>query len=136
MRSARELQTAVAAAVAGADVVVMAAAVADYRPARVADAKLKKARGGVGAIELTENPDVLAGLVADRGESARPLLVGFAAETGDDAGDALDHARRKPGQQGLRCARGQRSGDGRAFEVDDNAVTVLPRAGWLRSGSG
>ena len=128
VRSARELQTAVAAAVAGADVVVMAAAVADYRPARVADAKLKKARGGVGAIELTENPDVLAGLVADRGESARPLLVGFAAETGDDAGDALDHARRKLVSKGCDVLVVNEVGDGRAFEVDDNAVTVLLRA--------
>ena len=125
VRSARELQTAVAAAVADADVVVMAAAVADYRPAQVADAKLKKARGGVGAIELTENPDVLAGLVADRGESVRPLLVGFAAETGDDAGDALDHARRKLASKGCDVLVVNEVGDGRAFEVDDNAVTVL-----------
>lgn len=102
--TALELQDAVRAEAADADAVVMAAAVADYRPATVAACKIKKHHpdGGqaVGprVVELVENPDVLAGLVSDppcRGQ----LVVGFAAETGDADGDALTHgaakARRK-----------------------------------------
>ena len=80
-----------------ADVVVMAAAVADFRPRTVAAAKIKK-RFGEGepeapTIELVRNPDVLAGLVDRRGSADAPLVVGFAAETGDADGGVLDHAR-------------------------------------------
>lgn len=87
VRSARELHAAVLEAYAGSDAVVMTAAVADYRPRTVADEKLKKSAepGAAGLdVELVQNPDILADLGARR-QGAKPVLVGFALETGDDA---------------------------------------------------
>lgn len=105
--TALELEGAVRRAAVGADIVVMAAAVADFRPADVAAVKIKKGDlpGEAPApITLVGNPDVLAGLVAarDSGElSAECTLVGFAAETGDAAGDAMAHARAKLARKGV-----------------------------------
>jgi phosphopantothenoylcysteine decarboxylase/phosphopantothenate--cysteine ligase len=82
VESARAMAAATTAAAAGADVVVMAAAVADFRPRDLAAHKLKKrAIGGAPTIELAVNPDILAQLGADKDGEARPLLIGFAAET-------------------------------------------------------
>src|SRR5579859_5386758 len=78
--SARDMQTAVMAAATDADVVVMAAAVADYRPEVRAEGKIKKDGQPPEPLRLVENPDILAGLAAQR-DSQRPILVGFAAET-------------------------------------------------------
>jgi phosphopantothenoylcysteine decarboxylase/phosphopantothenate--cysteine ligase len=105
--TALQLQDAVLLAAAAADVVVMAAAVADFRPAQVAEDKIKK--GAVPdaqpePLSLVRNPDVLAGLAAARsaGElDASLLLVGFAAETGDAEGDALQHAAVKLARKGV-----------------------------------
>jgi phosphopantothenoylcysteine decarboxylase / phosphopantothenate---cysteine ligase len=91
VETAAQLQWALANAAKGADVVVMTAAVADYRPAREAKEKLK--RGALGAkttIELVANPDLLAELGKQR-KGRAPLLVGFAAETEN----VLDNARKK-----------------------------------------
>ncbi|HUX71829.1 MAG TPA: bifunctional phosphopantothenoylcysteine decarboxylase/phosphopantothenate--cysteine ligase CoaBC, partial [Cellulomonadaceae bacterium] len=82
VETAAELRDAVREAALGADAVVMAAAVADFRPVRAEDAKIKKTTGvPVLSVDLVETVDVLAELVADR----RPgrVVVGFAAETGD-----------------------------------------------------
>jgi phosphopantothenoylcysteine decarboxylase/phosphopantothenate--cysteine ligase len=125
--SALELAAATEAQAADADVVVMAAAVADFRPAQPSDSKLKKT-AGVPAVELTANPDVLAGLARDRAGD-RPLLIGFAAETGDGAGDAIDHARAKFETKGADIMVANVVGEGVAFEVDTNAATVLVRGG-------
>ena len=125
--SAEELAEVTAAQAAEADVVVMAAAVADFRPASRSDAKLKKS-AGVPTVELTANPDVLAGLARDRA-GERPLLIGFAAETGDGAGAAIDHARAKFASKGADMMVANVVGDGVAFEVDTNAATVLLRGG-------
>ena len=82
-----------------ADVVVMAAAVADFRPKDYAAAKIKKTHAATAdgspdesapTIELVRNPDILAGLVEARGAAERPLIVGFAAETGDATGSVMD----------------------------------------------
>ncbi len=97
VRSALEMRAALDAALGGdpgADALVMAAAVADYRPASPSAAKIKKSGGGLPAIALAENPDLLAELGAQRGERARPVLVGFALETGT-ADDVLAYAARK-----------------------------------------
>ncbi len=107
VRTAEELQRAVEEAAARATVVVMAAAVADFRPARVAEDKIKKdgTPGGVPApIELVRTPDVLAGLARARREGRLPgglLLVGFAAETGDSPGEVMAHARAKLASKGV-----------------------------------
>lgn len=91
VRTAREMRDAVRAAAAEADAVIMAAAVADFRPDDAADHKLKKDElGGAPAVVLTENPDILAELGADRAASGAglPALIGFAAETRHVAGYA------------------------------------------------
>ena len=98
--TALELADAVAAAAVEADVVIMAAAVADFRPAEVAVDKIKKTSPDAvpAPIDLVANPDVLAGLVAARtaGElTAGTTLVGFAAETGNDDVEVLAHALAK-----------------------------------------
>jgi phosphopantothenoylcysteine decarboxylase / phosphopantothenate---cysteine ligase len=77
--SAREMQAAMRRFARAADVIVMAAAVADYRPRRVWPAKLKKTRATL-TLELVRNPDILAGLARRKG---RRVVIGFALETGD-----------------------------------------------------
>ena len=122
VRTAAQLRDAVVAAAKDADVVVMAAAVADFRPAVQAEHKIKKGDAGPPAVALTQNPDVLAELVAARRDSQ--VLVGFAAETGDDRADVLAHARAKLARKGCDLLVVNAVGDGLAFEVEDNA-------GWL-----
>src|SRR5262249_18771668 len=76
--SAAELEAALVAAAEGADAIIMAAAVADYRPARPASQKLKRSELGARTeLALTANPDLLAGLGKHRGSQTSPLLVGF-----------------------------------------------------------
>ncbi|MBB3116452.1 Coenzyme A biosynthesis bifunctional protein CoaBC [Corynebacterium bovis DSM 20582 = CIP 54.80] len=115
-----------------ADVLVMAAAVADYRPAVTADAKLKK--GGdtpLDRLELTENPDILRGVVDRRAAGTVPAalrIVGFAAETGDPEHTPLEHARAKLARKGCDILMCNPVGSGRVFGRDDSS-------GWLlRSG--
>ena len=135
--TALELQDAVTRATRDADVVVMAAAVADFRPRTVATAKIKKTHAGTGAgaddsapsIELVRNPDILAGLVQARGGSARPIIVGFAAETGDAHGSVLDLAREKLLRKGCDLLVANEVGDGVAFGTDTNTVHLLFRPG-------
>ncbi|MFZ5870444.1 MAG: bifunctional phosphopantothenoylcysteine decarboxylase/phosphopantothenate--cysteine ligase CoaBC [Actinomycetota bacterium] len=123
--SARELRDAVLAAAADADVVVMAAAVADFRPATEAHSKIKKSEDPDDApvVRLVRNPDVLAELTAHR----RPgqVVVGFAAETGDDAGGVLDHARAKLARKRCDLLVVNEVGPGKAFGTQDNTVVLL-----------
>ncbi|MGH3438279.1 MAG: bifunctional phosphopantothenoylcysteine decarboxylase/phosphopantothenate--cysteine ligase CoaBC [Sciscionella sp.] len=125
--SARQLADAVRTASTDADVVVMAAAVADFRPLETVDHKIKKSGVEPEPLRLTTNPDVLAGLVADRGPGQ--VIVGFAAETGDAHGDVLHHARAKLKRKGCDLLVVNAVGEGRAFEVEDNA-------GWLLGSDG
>ena len=139
--TALELQDAVRAACADADAVVMAAAVADFRPARVHTAKLKKhglAEGGQDGgpgrpapIELVENPDVLAGLVSDppRTDGRPTLVVGFAAETGDADGDVLAHGAAKARRKGADLLAVNAVGQDLGFGDVPNAVVVLDAQG-------
>ncbi|HLS45593.1 MAG TPA: bifunctional phosphopantothenoylcysteine decarboxylase/phosphopantothenate--cysteine ligase CoaBC [Ornithinicoccus sp.] len=124
-----ELQEAVQAALPGADAVVMAAAVADFRPRDYQDRKIKKTHGGqddsAPTIELVRNPDILAGLVAERGAATSPLIVGFAAETGDDTGDVLTHARAKLQRKGCDLLVANEVGRDVTFGKDDSIVHVL-----------
>lgn len=131
--TALELQAAVEVAAKDADVVVMAAAVADFRPAHYADAKIKKTFGAPGGpeaqsaptIELVRNPDILAGLVESRGEEASPVIVGFAAETGDDEGGVLEHGRDKLARKGCDLLVVNEVGADKTFGQDDNTVHIL-----------
>jgi phosphopantothenoylcysteine decarboxylase/phosphopantothenate--cysteine ligase len=131
--TALELQAAVEVAAKDADVVVMAAAVADFRPAHYTDAKIKKTFGDPGSpeadaaptIELVRNPDILAGLVESRGAGASPVIVGFAAETGDETGDVLAHGRDKLARKGCDLLVVNEVGADKTFGQDDNTVHIL-----------
>ncbi len=113
----------------GADVVVMAAAVADFRPAAPAEVKVKKRPGGPApVIELVENPDVLAELAHQRRRPGQ-VVVGFAAETGDADGDVLSHGRAKAARKGADLLVVNDVAAGRAFGTTDNTVTLLDAAG-------
>jgi phosphopantothenoylcysteine decarboxylase / phosphopantothenate---cysteine ligase len=125
--TAAELRDAVLAAAENADAVVMAAAVADFRPAVTATHKIKKDAGTPPPIELAQNPDVLIELV--KGRRGGQVIVGFAAETGDDRADVLAHARAKLTRKGCDLLVVNAVGNGLAFEVDDNA-------GWLLCSDG
>jgi phosphopantothenoylcysteine decarboxylase/phosphopantothenate--cysteine ligase len=129
--SALELQQAVMAAAVGSDVVVMAAAVADFRPAAVAADKIKKDESDDGTpepIALVRNPDILAGIVESRAAGLLPrgvVLVGFAAETGDAQGDPLDHARAKLARKGVDLLVLNDVSGGSVFGRPDNEVHLL-----------
>jgi len=129
VESTAELRDAVRAAGADADVVVMAAAVADFRPASTPDAKIKKVPGqGPTPIALVENPDILAELAHDRLRAGQ-VVVGFAAETGDASGSVLDHGRAKARRKGADLIAVNAVGAGRGFGTDANDVTILDGSG-------
>ena len=133
VQTAVELGEAVAKAAQDCDVVVMAAAVADYRPAHYTDVKIKKSHdeavpdGDLLAptIELVRNPDVLAGLVQSRGSSTVPVIVGFAAETGDADHTVLDLARDKFARKGCDVLVANEVGVDKTFGQDTNTVHIL-----------
>ena len=123
VESAADMEQAVGAAAEGADVIVMAAAVADFRPKRAAGRKLSK-EGGIPEVVLEPTPDILAGLAARR----RPgqVLVGFAAETHD----ALERGRRKLERKGVDLlVVNDVSAPGVGFDYDTNAVVILDAGG-------
>lgn len=124
--TAVQLQAAVGEAAADADVVVMVAAVADYRPAEASGQKLSK-RGDAGlTLELVQNPDILAGLVAAR----RPgqTIVGFAAETAESEAELLALAAAKRRRKGVDLLVANEVGWAKGFESDHNAVLILDAA--------
>ena len=121
--SARQLESAVLAAAAAADAVVMAAAVADYRPEARSDEKVKKAGAAPEPLRLVENPDILRELAAHR--RAGQVIVGFAAETED----VLAHGRAKLAAKGCDLLVVNRVGRGLAFGTEDNEAVVLAADG-------
>jgi phosphopantothenoylcysteine decarboxylase/phosphopantothenate--cysteine ligase len=135
--SANQLRDAVSKHAPDAHVLVMAAAVADFRPTHVATNKIKKSHepghtADAPAIELTRTDDVLAGVVRARTDGQLPnmaAIVGFAAETGDANGDVLFHARSKLKRKGCDLLVVNAVGEGKAFEVDNND-------GWLLASDG
>ena len=124
--SAGELRDVALAAAQDVDAVVMAAAVADFKPAAAESVKIKK-EDGPPPIRLVPTEDVLAELVAAR----RPgrLLVGFAAETGDDTADWLAHGRKKLARKGCDMLVVNPVGDQLAFEAADNRGVILTADG-------
>src|SRR3954470_17953115 len=133
--SAGQLKDAVSKHAPDAHVLVMAAAVADFRPTHVATTKIKKsadASADAPTIDLTRTDDVLAGTVRARADGELPnmrAIVGFAAETGDANGDVLFHARSKLARKGCDLLVVNAVGENRAFEVDSND-------GWLLASDG
>src|SRR3954467_10363673 len=122
--TAEELRAAVVEAASHADAVVMAAAVADFRPATRADRKIKKTDSDPEAVALVRNPDVLAEIAARRARAGQ-VVVGFAAETDD----VLAHGRAKLAAKGCDLLVVNEVGEGRAFETPDNSATVLDADG-------
>ncbi len=125
-----ELETAMQEEAADADIVIMAAAVSDYRPAKAATSKMKKGQADedLSRIELVENPDILRGLV-DAREAGKlkddVVIVGFAAETGDENGDALDYAKQKFVRKGCDVLMANEVGKGKVFGQKSNEGWIL-----------
>lgn len=128
VESTAELHEAVFAASPGADGLIMAAAVADFRPADYTDAKIKKTQDGSSpVIVLERTPDILADTVQARreGQSMPPVIVGFAAETGDASGSVLDYGAAKLERKGCEALVVNQVGRDRVFGQDTTEITVL-----------
>ena len=128
--SARELREATLVAAQGADVVIMAAAVADFRPADYADFKIKKTDdpGQDPVIHLVRNPDILRELVEHRSanrEAGPQLIVGFAAETGDESSSPLDYGRAKLARKGCDYLAVNTVSATQGFGTEVNTLTIL-----------
>jgi phosphopantothenoylcysteine decarboxylase/phosphopantothenate--cysteine ligase len=120
--SADELRAAVLEAATGADAVVMAAAVADFRPVAVSASKIKKTNADPLPLVLTRNPDVLAELARpDRPGRGAQVIVGFAAETDH----VVENARAKLVAKGADLLVVNEVGTAKGFDVPDNAGMVL-----------
>src|ERR1700761_2364716 len=125
--SARDMHAAMLAEAAAADVIVMTAAVADFRPVARSGQKIKKDGTLPPPIELTENPDILADLSRRRKEHGPDgqVIVGFAAETDPD----LDAARAKLARKGCDLLVVNQVGNGQGFGTTDNEWLVLASGG-------
>lgn len=125
VESAFQMQEVLRAAAAVADVVVMVAAVADFRPAARTPGKLSRREDELPVLALAANPDLLADL-AQRRRGDRPLLVGFAAETGGDAAAMLERARKKLADKGCDVVvANDIASPGLGFGSDRNALTIV-----------
>jgi phosphopantothenoylcysteine decarboxylase/phosphopantothenate--cysteine ligase len=134
--SADELRQAMESAVWASgpvDAVVMAAAVADFRPEAVGDHKIKRGEvEGVVVLPLAQNADILAGLVRSRGSAPAPVIVGFAAETGSADASVLDLGRAKLARKGCDLLVVNDVSDGKVFGRPDNEAVILGRDGLER----
>jgi len=126
VESAEQMQAAVLASIPGAAGLVMAAAVADYRPTSAAEHKIKKQAGQM-HLDLTRTPDILAAVAGQRAESGNPkVVIGFAAETQN----VLENARAKLTRKGLDLiVANDVSAADSGFAVDTNRVTIIDAAG-------
>lgn len=133
VETALQLREAALAAAAGSDVVIMSAAVADFRPAEVSDTKIKKRDDTADpVITLVRNPDILQELVEQRNAGpaqSGQLIVGFAAETGDSQGDVLAYAEAKLQRKGCDLLVVNHVGTDKVFGQDSNSVVILSRSG-------
>ncbi|MCC9193587.1 bifunctional phosphopantothenoylcysteine decarboxylase/phosphopantothenate--cysteine ligase CoaBC [Arthrobacter sp. zg-Y916] len=128
VETALELRVAVHQAAAETDILVMAAAVADFRPGELAENKIKKRDDGADpVITLVRNPDILAEAVQRRAElgSGPALIVGFAAETGDGTSSVLEYGRRKLERKGCDLLVLNQVGRSLVFGQDTTEVRIL-----------
>jgi phosphopantothenoylcysteine decarboxylase/phosphopantothenate--cysteine ligase len=125
VRSAGEMHTAVQRHAADADIVVMAAAVADYTPARRAPGKIEKTDAPL-ELALVGTPDILASLGQARAGRAKPVLIGFAAESGDP----VERGRQKLLRKGADLiVANDISAAGSGFDSELNAASIISRDG-------
>ncbi|MFZ9986755.1 MAG: bifunctional phosphopantothenoylcysteine decarboxylase/phosphopantothenate--cysteine ligase CoaBC, partial [Candidatus Nanopelagicales bacterium] len=130
--TAAQMREAMLAEQASADAVVMAAAVADFRPDRVAESKIKKSDDvAPEPVNLVRNPDILVDLVASRRQPQ--VIVGFAAETATDDSQLLSLARAKLTRKGCDLLVVNDVGDDRVFGRDETRVQVLAADGGVRA---
>ena len=122
--SALQMRDAVMAAAAEADAVVMAAAVADYRPENRSDSKIKKTGASPPPLRLAQNPDILRELSRDRPRPGQ-VVVGFAAETGN----LRANGQAKLAAKGCDLLVVNQVGGGLAFGTDDNEALILAAEG-------
>ena len=129
MVSARELRDAVLEAQNNADMLIMSAAVADFRPAEYAEYKIKKIADSSDAptIQLVRNPDILREVVELRQKTGTGahLIVGFAAETGSAERTPLELGREKLARKGCDFLALNTVGVNQGFGTDDNTITLL-----------
>lgn len=124
-----QLREAVVEAAASADAVVMAAAPADFRPTTTSESKIKKAAdGSAPTLELQQNPDILHEISTHRATDGS-VIVGFAAETGDDTGSVLDLGRAKLARKGCDLLVVNDVSGGAVFGRPDNEAVILGRDG-------
>lgn len=124
VNSAREMAAEVMRVFPRADIAVMAAAVADYAPAEVADKKIKREKDEIPTIRLVKNPDIAAAI----GQQKRPgqIIAGFALETNDEDANALDKLRRKNLDMIVMNSLRDK---GAGFGVDTNKITIFDSSG-------
>lgn len=128
-KTALEMSAAMSQLAPSADVLIMAAAVADFRPRELKVSKIKKEDGtDPDPIYLVKNPDILAGLTANRPREDQ-IIVGFAAETGDSSGSVLEHGRAKAIRKKADLLVVNEVGDGVGFGTMQNSVIVLDSVG-------
>ena len=127
--TAAEMHAAMLQESTGADVAVMAAAVADFRPAAYSEGKIKKADDGSEpeAIALVRNADILADLVRQR--AAGQVIVGFAAETASDPAELMELARAKLARKGCDLLVVNDVSEGRVFGQTSNDAVILDAHG-------
>jgi phosphopantothenoylcysteine decarboxylase / phosphopantothenate---cysteine ligase len=126
--STLELQAAMVEAAPSADVVIMAAAVSDYRPETVADAKIKKeTQGDTLQLTLVKNPDILQSLAQSRHDGQ--IVIGFAAETEPDRDALLALGAAKAARKGVDLLVVNRVGWNEGFATESNEIVVLSGAG-------
>jgi phosphopantothenoylcysteine decarboxylase/phosphopantothenate--cysteine ligase len=125
VRSAEQMQSAVQSHAPDADIVVMAAAVADYMPLRRAAGKIEKTDGPL-ELSLVRTPDILAALGRERAGSPKPVLIGFAAESGDP----VERGREKLLRKGADLiVANDISTEGSGFDSELNAASLISRDG-------
>lgn len=125
--TAEQLGEAVKDAAASAEVVIMAAAVADYRPAAPSDQKLTKEAGILDRIDLVENVDIVSGLAASRPHGQ--MIVAFAAETLSDADERRERARRKRERKGVDLLAVNLADAEHGFGKAENAIEIIGEGG-------
>jgi phosphopantothenoylcysteine decarboxylase / phosphopantothenate---cysteine ligase len=123
VRSAEQMHTVVQRHAKDADIMVMAAAVADYTPARRTPGKIEKREAPL-ELSLVRTPDILGALGAARGSAVKPVLVGFAAESGDP----VERGRQKLQRKGADfIVANDISSEGSGFDSELNAATIISR---------
>jgi len=126
VRSAEEMSAAVISHTANADVLIMAAAVADYRPIKNSSEKIKKS-SGIPEIKLKATQDILKNVSEEKKKSGKPkVIIGFAAESKD----VIENAEKKLLEKGLDfIVANDISAKDAGFEVDTNRVTIISADG-------